>query len=129
LEAQRRLTERFLAACQTGDLTALTEVLAEDVTSWSDGGGKLPAARQPVRGRDALIRFALGLMRKAFATTRFTSEQVNGGPALLVWFGETLNSVIAYCIADDQIRAVYAVVNPDKLAYIHRQLCARAEAT
>ena len=38
--AQRAVTERFLAAAVGGDLTALLEVLAPDVTLWSDGGGR-----------------------------------------------------------------------------------------
>ena len=66
-------------------------------------------------------------MRKAFATTRFTSEEVNGGSALLIWLGETLNSVIAYRIADGQIQAIHAVVNPWDKTHVYIQ-CYSARA-
>jgi len=125
-EAHRQLVELFLAACQRGDLQTLTETLAQDVAAWSDSGGKVPAARQPVRGRDTIMRFALGLMRKAFADARFTIEEVNGVPALLTWSGAVLTTVIVWHVAGGQIQAAYVVLNPDKLAYIQRQLRDRA---
>jgi RNA polymerase sigma-70 factor (ECF subfamily) len=125
-EVQRRLVERFLAACQRGDLQALTEMLAHDVAAWSDGGGKVPAARRPVRGHDAIMRFALGLIRKAYADARFTFEEVNGAPALLTWAGDVLTSVIVCHVAGGQIQTACAVLNPDKLAYLQRQLRDRA---
>ncbi|MCF6477044.1 RNA polymerase subunit sigma-24, partial [Nonomuraea sp. MG754425] len=36
---QRQVTERFVAAAFGGDLDALLEMLAPEVTLWSDGGG------------------------------------------------------------------------------------------
>lgn len=121
-DVQRRLIEQFLAACQRGDLQALSATLAHDVTAWSDSGGKVSAARRPVQGRDAIMRFVLGLMRKAYADVRFTFEEVNGVPAVLTWNGDALTCVIVCHVASDQIQAAYAVLNPDKLAYLQRQL-------
>jgi len=92
------------------------------VIAWSDSGGKVAAARQPVQGRDAIMRFALGLMRKAYADARFTFEEVNGVPTLLTWSGDVLTTVIVCHVAGGQIQTAYAVLNPDKLAYIQRQL-------
>jgi RNA polymerase sigma-70 factor, ECF subfamily len=121
-DAQRYLTERFLAACQHGDIQTLTEVLSADVVSWSDGGGKVHAARNPVRGRDAVIRLILGLLRKAPNDLRFTAAEVNGGPALLLWEGSRLFYVATFDIADGLIHGLRAVLNPDKLAFIMRQI-------
>src|SRR5262249_25857472 len=63
-DAQRRLTERFLAAARNGDLAALTDLLADDVTVWSDGGGKVPAAAHPVAGRERIARLWLAAGRR-----------------------------------------------------------------
>ena len=50
-QAHRRdLVESFLAAAQQGDLPGLEKVLAEDVTVWVDGGGRVGAARRPISG-------------------------------------------------------------------------------
>src|SRR5260370_4741752 len=49
-ETQLRLMGRFLVACQEGDMQGLMDILAQDVTSWGDGGGRAVAARRPFYG-------------------------------------------------------------------------------
>ncbi|MDP4511026.1 sigma-70 family RNA polymerase sigma factor [Nonomuraea turcica] len=41
---QQQVTERFVAAAFGGDLNALMDLLAPEVTLWTDGGGKATAA-------------------------------------------------------------------------------------
>jgi RNA polymerase sigma-70 factor (ECF subfamily) len=120
-ETQRRLLGRFLLACQQGDLAALTQVLAADVTLWSDGGGKVAAARRPIAGATAVARFFLGLVRIAPPDYHFTLAEVNGDPALLLWVAGTLDGVYTFETDDDQILAFRIVRNPDKLGYVTRQ--------
>jgi RNA polymerase sigma-70 factor (ECF subfamily) len=121
-ETQRRLIERFLLACQQGDMAALTDALAEDVVSWSDGGGKVSAARRPVLGRQNVARLLLGLIGKAPADLRAEIADVNGAPAILLFYGGKLSYVSTLEIASEKIQAFHAVLNPDKLAYIQRQI-------
>ena len=40
LEHGRELTDRFLVACATGDLSGLLAMLSDDVIVWTDGGGR-----------------------------------------------------------------------------------------
>ena len=127
-DAQRQLTERFLAACTTGDLPGLTALLAEDVTVWADGGGRVAAARRPVTGRDPVSRFILGLVRKAPPDLRVAFAEVNGALAMLAWTGGALTDVYTFEIAAGRIAAVRVVRNPDKLAYLARQWAARPPA-
>jgi RNA polymerase sigma-70 factor (ECF subfamily) len=121
-EAQQRLLERFLRACQQGDVAALTAMLAEDAISWSDGGGKVSAARHPVLGRESIARLLLGLVRKAPADLRVEIAEVNGAPAFLLFTGARLWYVGTFEIATDRIQALHGVLNPDKLEYIRRQV-------
>jgi RNA polymerase sigma-70 factor, ECF subfamily len=126
-EEHRRLLTGFLTAAQQGDLATLQSLLATDVISYSDGGGRVSAARKPIRGRDRVSRFWLGLARKfpdAFASARLT--ELNGQPGLLLCLDRG-----AYTIAIEgqqgqsdgaRIGALYAVINPDKLGYLERQL-------
>src|SRR5215211_6423534 len=53
---QRAVTDRFWAALTTGDMQGLLDVLAPDVVMINDGGGLVPAARQPIVGADKLVR-------------------------------------------------------------------------
>lgn len=57
LNEQRRFLEAFIAAAQKGDMTALESLLAEDVISYSDGGGLVRAAGIPVAGRKRVATF------------------------------------------------------------------------
>ena len=57
------LLERFLGAVSSGELEELEDLLAADVVAYSDGGGKVHAARRPLVGRDRVMRFIAGLIR------------------------------------------------------------------
>jgi RNA polymerase sigma-70 factor (TIGR02957 family) len=121
-EEQRRLTERFLAAARDGDLRALTDVLAADVTLWADGGPKARAARRPIVGSDAVARWLVGIVAKAPVESRVDFAAINGGVAALHWVGGELTSATTIDVLDGRIQAIRAVVNPDKLAYLARRL-------
>lgn len=122
LEEQRRLTERFLAAVQGGELEPLTALLAADAVVRGDGGGKVPAATRPILGSLNVARFLLGLSRRPPEGTGISMAEVNGEPGLLIWLGETLYAVFVPEMSGGQIAGLYNVLNPDKLAYIARQL-------
>src|SRR6266851_5035538 len=57
---KRPLVSRFVAALRAGDADELMSVLAEDVGFWSDGGGKVLAARRPVFGREQVALMLAG---------------------------------------------------------------------
>jgi RNA polymerase sigma-70 factor (ECF subfamily) len=120
-EAHAKMVGRFLEACTAGDIDGLTSLLAEDVTAWIDGGGKVSvAANQPVQGRE---KVAHGIMsRLSRAPEGMTAEviEVNGLAALLVRVDGKVTSLVTLEVEDDQIRAVRTVLNPDKLAHLDR---------
>src|ERR687889_383123 len=65
-ERQRReeLMGAFFTACAMGEIEPLMDLLAEDVVLYSDGGGKVRAARRPIEGRAKVARFVLGILAK-----------------------------------------------------------------
>jgi RNA polymerase sigma-70 factor, ECF subfamily len=125
-EAARDLLQRFLMACQLGDLQGLTETLAREAAVVSDGGGKVSAARRPVLGRDKVSRFLLGVLRKAPPGMTATLDEVNGMPAILQWTGGMLFSATLLHLADGRIQEIFAILNPDKLTYLVGQIQRRA---
>jgi len=120
-EAQQRLVERFMRACGEGDVAALTDVLAQDVTTWSDGGGKVTAARNPIFGRDNVIRLLFGTLQKA-GTIRASLLELNGGPAIVLFNDDTLVSATTFTIVDGRILGIHITRNPDKLGYLEQQM-------
>jgi RNA polymerase sigma factor (sigma-70 family) len=116
-ERRERLARRFFAAARDGDLGALEELLAHDVTLH---GGGLP---QPLEGRVRVARTLLAGVRTA--TTRFgglsvREVTVNGQPGAMVLDpSERLIGVLALDIAEGgQIQTVTSVINPDKLRHL-----------
>jgi RNA polymerase sigma-70 factor (ECF subfamily) len=112
---QDRLTADFLRAVSEGDMPALIETLTDDVTVFSDGGGKVNAARKPVVGRDKAALFLTNLASLAPTGTTFRVEPINGQPGIVTLVDGVVRNVVTFDFTDSGIRTIYIVVNPDKL--------------
>lgn len=128
-QARRDVAERFARAFSSGDHDELTTLLAWDVGMWSDGGGKVSAARRPLSGRDEVLKFLVGIQRTARAAgltgqASLSIEDVNAEPALAIRVGARLESLFILSVEDGAVSAIRVVRNPDKLARIDRQLAA-----
>ena len=109
-----------MAAVETGDEEALVAMLAEDAVAYTDGGGKVRAAPRPIVGADKVARFATVTARRGpgFPTVIHRAT-VNGRPGRVVAAEDgTVYAVLELDIADDRIRAVHLVSNPDKLRHL-----------
>jgi RNA polymerase sigma-70 factor, ECF subfamily len=126
-EPQRlsQLLFSFLSATQAGNMAALTSLLAQDVVSWADGGGKARANLKPLYGKLAVVRFWLSVTLKNERPGIFTLAEINGSPALLFWEEGQLAGVLSLTLSAGGIQEIYALVNPEKLAYLHSQLAER----
>ncbi len=119
-EAHAEMIGRFMEACVAGDMGGLMNLLTEDVTVWSDGGGKVPgAARNPVQGRDKVARSVIAFVKQTPEGTTVKVIEVNGLPALLVQVKGQIVSVLTLEVEGDFIRAVRAIANPDKLGHLN----------
>src|SRR5712691_2097438 len=121
-QRQRQLLFRFLSASQAGDMAALTSLLAQDAVSWSDGGGKVQTNLKPLYGKLAVARFWLSVTRKNQRPLTETLAEINGSPALVFWDEGSLVVVISLTLSAVGIQEIYALLNPEKLAYLQKQL-------
>jgi RNA polymerase sigma-70 factor (ECF subfamily) len=112
------LTAAFLAACASGDMQGLLDVLAPDAVLYSDGGGKVPAALAPIVGADRVAQLFLGILKKAPAELEVHRVRVNGQPGLLAMIGGQVIQVVTFDVIDGRIAACFVVRNPDKLARV-----------
>jgi RNA polymerase sigma factor (sigma-70 family) len=119
-QVRQRVTERFLAAVMGGDLNALMQALAPDVTVWADGGGMARAAgTHPVHSRDKVARLIIGdAFRHPIPDLSIRYLRVNGEPAALLLSGSTPYMLVSLDLIPDgdQVRGIYVVTNPDKLS-------------
>ncbi|MFJ6480253.1 MULTISPECIES: sigma-70 family RNA polymerase sigma factor [unclassified Streptomyces] len=117
-----RVTERFAVAALGGDLRTLLELLAPEVTLWTDGGGKGPAVSlHPVHGRAAVAAVFMAVARALPAAgVDLRYRRVAGDPGALVFAdGSPLAVVVVELTPEgDRISDVFSVTNPDKLTGI-----------
>ena len=118
-ETHRQLLASYFQAVETGEMTALKELLAEEVTLWADAGGKIKqAALRPITGWEAVARFSLGTKRFLPEGTQAQVAQVNGQPALIVRAGGQAVFVLTIEVEAGKIQAIRIIANPDKLARV-----------
>jgi RNA polymerase sigma-70 factor, ECF subfamily len=119
-ERGREIATAFFAASRQGDLQRLRSLLAEDVTVYADGGGKVPAALQPIIGIDAVLEVhaSLAPIFAAHMSQLLRDGFVNGLPGFVtIEQGDTLQTT-ALQIEDGKIVAIYVTRNPDKLRHL-----------
>ncbi|MDO5067653.1 MAG: sigma-70 family RNA polymerase sigma factor [Propionibacteriaceae bacterium] len=113
--AARQLVERFFAAVDDGEVTALVELLAADATLIADGGGQVAAARRPVVGAEPVARFLAGLGAKFAGRFTVAPARLNRADAHLVFVDGALDQVVWLGVAEGRVQALYLVRNPAKL--------------
>lgn len=120
-----QLIAAFAAATQSGDLQALTQMLAGDVRIVTDGGGKVRSALEVIEGADRAARFLIEVTRKrpdSWWRDDFTVRlaSINGLAGVVVDAPEGAVQTSAFQIEGDRIKALYVVRNPDKLRHLRR---------
>ena len=121
-----RLISRFFESAKNGDHESLVALLSKESEFWSDGGGKVAAAKTVLKEKTKIAVFFAGLgTSNAFVLSDFKLDftQVSSLPGLIVsrrlpsglW---TFETIFSFEILDGTIARVYAQRNPDKLKAI-----------
>ncbi|MGN9762332.1 RNA polymerase sigma factor SigJ [Streptomyces sp. SD31] len=123
---RREATERFVRAAVGGDIAALMEILAPDVTVWTDAGGKRRrAGLRPVHGRDKAVRLLGSYASRGGGAghLELRYRRVNGDDAAVLFEGEEPYAVLVLDLTPDgeRVSGVYVVSNPDKLTHVRRE--------
>jgi RNA polymerase sigma-70 factor (ECF subfamily) len=111
---QQQVVERFLAALSTGDVQGLMDVLAPDVVMIADGGGLVPAVRQPVAGRARAVAL-LSRFAQVAPGAKVATLLLNGAVAARIQLAGEVNAVVTFVVEDGRIARLYAILNPHKL--------------
>jgi RNA polymerase sigma-70 factor (ECF subfamily) len=121
IEKQRglALAEAFFTASRSGDMKAIAAMLATDVSVHADGGGKRPAAVQPILGFDAVMNL-FERLASLFQKTKFVRAAfINGLPGFITLEADGELQTTALEIEDGKVAAIYVMRNPDKLRHLH----------
>jgi RNA polymerase sigma-70 factor (ECF subfamily) len=122
-ERASELVRAFHEASTKGDLKMLSGILADEVAVFSDGGGKVLAFRNVVRGMDRVLRLFQGLARKAaYRPQLLRTVMIDGLPGFVSVDRGAVLQTTALEVCDGKITALYIVRNPDKLRHVEEML-------
>jgi RNA polymerase sigma-70 factor (ECF subfamily) len=116
-----RLTMQFVTAVQAGNLGDLKSLLHEDIVAYSDGGGRVRAALNPISGKDRVARFLVGIARKGGDGLQRQVAEINAQPGFLGFRHGKAQTAVVLDIEQDRIHAIYIVVNPEKLQHLPKE--------
>lgn len=118
------LFTKFMYTVSTGDMDSLMTLLVDDVVLYSDGGGKVLAARLPVIGRELVAKFLINIKRLGDKQEtpegyRVEFAQVNGQVGLLIRDKSGIvTSLFTAEVEHGKIRTLHIQRNPDKLRHL-----------
>ena len=115
---QNQLVQRFVEAVKERDMKEIERLLAEEAIIYSDGGGKVTAARKPIQGAEKIAKFLTGIQKGVPPNYQIEYREVNGETGIVFRIEERLHSVWSFHIESGKIKGIYVVLNPDKLRHI-----------
>jgi RNA polymerase sigma-70 factor (ECF subfamily) len=125
-EQHSRILKKFMDACLSGNLNELTGLLQEDVSFYSDGGGKASAALHPLYGREIVAKFIHGIVQKTGPVFLMQFIPVNGLQGAVIYKNE--DSIVPDLLITldaheaGGIQNLYFIRNPDKLRHIKKNV-------
>lgn len=119
-EVHKALLAEFLRAAESGDVSSLALLLAENVVMRGDGGPSGPALKQPLHGRHAVAKFVIASRALLPEDAALSIGQLNGVPAATFHVqGRCVLAVLIECTEERSISGVFAISNPTKLRAIN----------
>lgn len=113
----KEYVEKYLEVIYNGDVEQLENLLHDDISIISDGGGKASALLRPLYGKSSAAKFLVGVFRKFYSTSdiQIQKTNINHQPGLLLYKNRKLSVCQVFEFDKGTIRRIYFVRNPDKL--------------
>jgi len=112
---QAGVVRAFKAAWEAKDIDAIIGLLDPGATAIADGGGRAITFLDPIEGSEQIARAWIEIANRAPSTMTFLERTVNGQPGLVAQQDGVTMTVFAFDVADDRIRHIWVVRNPEKL--------------
>ncbi|WP_333769772.1 RNA polymerase sigma factor SigJ [Streptomyces sp. IBSBF 2435] len=110
---QADIVRDFKQVWEAKDIDGLIGLLDPNATVIADGGGLAATVDRPVVGGEQIARACVELAERAPLT--ILERTVNGQPGLVSRQDGVTVAVLAFDIAGDRIKHIWAVLNPEKL--------------
>jgi len=119
----RLVTDKFIAACASGDFDGLLAVLAPDAWGEVDFGPAVAEPRSVVTGAGNV---AANLLRFWGPGSTLVSHPIGRQPALLGFHGRALAALLVLRMRGDEVEAVHVIADPAQIGFLSRQLATSA---
>lgn len=123
-QEHEELLKKFLDACRAGELEPLLNLLGENASLHSDGGGKATAVPKVLRDRNVIAKFFIHVIRAGNASREGFEPRLttfNGAPGLLLYVKGHPVTALSLDVQDGKIHAIFTHRNPDKLRLFERE--------
>jgi RNA polymerase sigma factor (sigma-70 family) len=108
--------DKYMDVIRKGDIKRLEQLLTQDITITSDGGGKASAFMNQILGRESVMALLLGLHKKFYHSVRIEQRTINHQPALFYYDNnDQLVTCQVFSLSDGHIDNIFFIRNPDKL--------------
>jgi RNA polymerase sigma factor (sigma-70 family) len=111
---QADLVRDFKQAWEAKDIDALIGLLDPDARAIGDGGGLVSAQLRPIEGGEHIARLVVDVAGRV-PNLAILERTVNGQPGLVAQQDGLTVIVMAFDMANDRIKHIWAVRNPEKL--------------
>jgi RNA polymerase sigma-70 factor (ECF subfamily) len=116
--AQRELLTSFITAARSGDMTALEQLFAPDVTSLSDGNGATRVSRRPVVGVARVVKYLIAISTWFWDGLNVRWVTTNGQTSAVLVRSGGVYCVVTVTASTEGIDQLLWIVNPEKIAAV-----------
>jgi len=117
-ETHRRLLGKFVQTLASGDLGAISALLAEDAVLMGDGGGRVPSFPEPLRGGRRIAQLFYASRLRFKNDLHIEIVHLNGRWALLRFVEGRIESALELVSDGARITRLYVQRNPEKLRHL-----------
>ena len=109
------LSQHYVEAMKNGDVSALEQLLSEDIQLAADGGESIKVVRELTSGITNTSRLLLYVYHAFLAGLEIEFAAVNHQPAILYYQNGSLYNCQVYELEGQKIRRIFSIVDPNKL--------------
>ncbi|MEL7538187.1 MAG: RNA polymerase sigma factor SigJ [Pseudomonadota bacterium] len=122
IQRQDELLAAFETAIKSGTTGHLTPLLADDIRLVADGGGKVPAILDTLRGVESVTEFLSVRLHDYWDDHAWNVVDMNGERGVVIRDGDEVVAAVTFAYADSgKVTHIYIVRNPDKLTKLKAQ--------
>ena len=118
-DQQLAFLSAFKEAVTNGQIDDLSHMLAADARLSADGGGKVPAILEVIKGAEPLCNFVDSNLRRYWTGHDWVMVKLNGMHGALINFDDVTTAALSFAFNEEgKVQDVYIVRNPDKLTHL-----------